>query len=71
MTPTARARKQVLDHLAAAIDQLQAATQAACPLKGWVNEWQAIGDHMDATRALWHRIADAPHPIGHDDESPA
>ena len=67
MTPrTARARMLALAHIEAAQASLYAAAQASSPLRGWLAEWQAIGDHADATKALWHRINEAPAPTGHD-----
>jgi len=63
-------------HVAAAekalrlIEQAQSllyqAAQTACPLQGWCDQWKQIGDHADATKALWHKINQAPRPTGHD-----
>ena len=59
-------RKIALAKIEAAQNLLSEAAQAACPLKGWPDQWQEIGDQYDAVHALWHRCNDAPLPIGHD-----
>lgn len=64
----ASARREVLKRIEAAQNELYAACVLASPLRGWVEQWQSIGDHADATKALWHAIADAPHPESHDSE---
>lgn len=66
MTRTARERTLALIEQAQTL--LYRAAQESCPLKGWADQWQEIGDHADATQRLWHRINDAPMPIGHDEE---
>lgn len=43
-------------------------TQTACPLRGWVNVWKALGNHADATKQLWHRVESALYPTSCDDE---
>jgi hypothetical protein len=60
------ARKRVLQLIERAQSLLYEATQTACPLQGWCKQWEQIGDHADATKALWHKINRAPLPIGHD-----
>lgn len=47
-------------------DLLYAAAQTACPLHGWCDQWDLIGNHANATKALWHKISQAPQPTGHD-----
>lgn len=60
------ARKLALALIQQAQELLYNAAQTACPLKGWADQWTAIGDHADATKALWHRVSQAPHPLDHD-----
>lgn len=45
---------------------LSEAAQMTCPLQGFGKPWKWIGDHMDKTKALWHRVNNAPVPTGHD-----
>ena len=59
-------RKIALAKIEAAQNLLSEACQAACPLKGWADQWKDIGDQYDAVHALWHRCNDAPLPIGYD-----
>lgn len=63
---TLAARRAVLAKIEQAQTLLYEAAQAACPLQDWVDQWDAIGDHADATKALWHRVNNAPYPTGHD-----
>ncbi|MES2923717.1 MAG: hypothetical protein V4819_19335 [Verrucomicrobiota bacterium] len=69
MTAQAAAHRQ---HALELIQQAQAllseAAQVACPLVGWVDEWTAIGDAYDSTKALWHRCNDAAQPSRLDSE---
>lgn len=65
---TRHARELALDLIQLAQDNLAAAASVACDLQGWAEEWQAISDAHDATRALWHRCNEAPLPLGHDYE---
>lgn len=61
------ARSRVLADIEAAQMLLYRACQTACPLQGWGDgPWEWIGDHADATKALWHRVNNAPDPTGHD-----
>lgn len=62
----AEARRAVLECIAEAQNLLYEAAQYACPLQGWCKQWTLIGDHADATKALWHKINNAPRPAGHD-----
>ena len=54
----------------ALIDQAQAllyeAAQTSSELRGWAKPWEKIGDNADAIKALWHKVNNAPRPIGHD-----
>jgi hypothetical protein len=61
-------RQRALDLIAKAQAILSEAAQTANPLRGWSDEWKAIGDHYDATKALWHRCNSAPLPTTHDSE---
>lgn len=60
------ARQRTLDLIQQAQSLLYEAAQTACPLQGWVKPWEHVGDHADATKALWHRVNSAPYPTGHD-----
>lgn len=72
MTPkTKAARGAALGYIEAAQALLYKAAQTSCDLQGWADQWQAIGDHADATKALWHACNNAPAPTGHDGEAPA
>jgi len=73
MTPKAQAaRTATLGLIDAAQTLLYQAAQTSCDLQGFADEWRAIGDHADATKALWHRVNAAPLPTGHDhDDAPA
>lgn len=62
----AAARTKTLRLIEAAQTLLYQAAQTACDLQGWVKPWERIGDHADATKALWHDVQYAPHPTGHD-----
>jgi len=69
MTPTIQlARKLTLERIEQAQTLLYQATQASDPLQGWADLWREIGDHADLTKALWHKINNAPVPTGHDYE---
>lgn len=61
------ARRSALTKIEMAQALLYEAAQVSCPLQGFVEEWEAIGNHADKTKALWHSVADAPLPTGHDD----
>lgn len=61
-----KARLEVLALVNEAQSLLYTATQKACPLQGWTQEWEKIGAHADATKALWHALNNAPRPTGHD-----
>lgn len=62
----ALARVRVLALIERAQSLLYEAAQTACPLQGWVEPWEMIGDHADVTKALWHRVNGARRPTGHD-----
>ena len=62
----AKARKRTLRLIDQAQQLLYAAAQTSCDLQGWSYQWKLIGDHADATQALWRKINTAPHPTGHD-----
>lgn len=64
---TAEARAKTLALIQSAQSLLYEAAQASCPLHGWCEVWQQIGDHADATKDLWHTVNDAPRPTGHDE----
>lgn len=69
MSPlTSSARQRTLDLIEQAQTLLYQAAQASCELQGWVDEWETIGDHADATKALWHSINNAALPTGHDQD---
>lgn len=71
MTPQAKAaRDAALGYVEAAQRLLYQAASVSCDLQGWADHWGAIGKHADATKALWHRLNDAPLPTGHDGETP-
>ncbi|MES2923140.1 MAG: hypothetical protein V4819_16405 [Verrucomicrobiota bacterium] len=59
-------RERALRLINEAQSLLSKAAQLICPLKGFANPWKWIGDHMDKTQALWHRVHNAPYPTGHD-----
>lgn len=59
-------RKLVLVLIERAQRLLNDAAETASPLQGWLREWQRISEHADATKALWHKINNAPKPTGHD-----
>jgi hypothetical protein len=68
MTSKAKeARAEVL-RLIERAQNLYTAAQTACPLQGWCDQWEAIGDHADATKRLWHKLNDGPRPTKHDRE---
>lgn len=68
-TPKARAaRDAALGYVDAAHALLLKAAGVACDLRGWSDQWQAIGDHADKIKALWHALNDAPLPTSHDSE---
>ena len=72
-TLTAKARAKTLAKIEAAQHLLREALEAASPLQGWAEEnprgpYYLIGDHVDATKQLWHRVNNAPEPTGHDYE---
>lgn len=60
-------RAKALNHIAQAQAHLSEAAQLTCPLRGFLNPWQWIGNHMEKTNALWHRVNNAPRPTGHDE----
>lgn len=62
------ARSETLSHIQAAQQHLYSAAQASCPLQGWCDLWEEIGDHADKIKALWHKVNDSPLPTGHDQE---
>lgn len=59
-------RRLALEKIEKAQTLLYEATQAVCPLQGWADLWTELGDHADATKRLWHKLNDAPRPVGHD-----
>ena len=61
-----QAARKALELIEQAQTMLYQAAQTACPLQGWADQWTLIGDHADATKALWHRVNSAPRPTGHD-----
>jgi hypothetical protein len=63
----AAARIKTLHLIQQAQTLLYAAAQTSCPLQGWVDQWEMIGNHADATKALWHSINNASRPTGHDE----
>ena len=63
---TSAARQRTLDLIQQAQDLLYQAAQCSSDLQGWYREWEAIGDHADATKALWHKANNATLPTGHD-----
>jgi hypothetical protein len=68
-TPAAEAaRQRTLDLIERAQTLLYQAAQAACPIFPWEDQWTDIGNHADATKALWHRINQAPMPERLDSE---
>jgi hypothetical protein len=70
MSPrTKAAAEKTLALIQQAQSLLYEAAQTSCPLQGWCDEWEMIGDHADATKALWHKVNNAPRPTGHDGES--
>ena len=67
MSPrTSAARQRTLDLIQQAQDLLYQAAQCSCDLQGWCREWEAIGAHAEATKALWHKANNATPPTGHD-----
>jgi hypothetical protein len=60
-------REKALRKISQAQALLYEAAQLTCPLQGFLKPWEAIGDHADATKALWHRVNNAPRPTGHDE----
>ena len=73
MTTTAESKSQAeanrtkaIYHIEQARAHLSAAAQLTCPLRGFSKPWKWIGDHMDKTKALWHRVNNAPRPTGMD-----
>jgi hypothetical protein len=70
---TKKARAEVLALVQKAQSLLYTAAQTACPLKGWCDQWDWIGEHADATKDLWHRLNNSAPPKGHDgdDREPA
>jgi hypothetical protein len=60
-------RARALNKIEQAQALLYEAAQITCPLQGFVKPWQRIGNHADATKALWHAVNNAPYPIGHDE----
>lgn len=70
-TPQAKAaRDAALGFVEAAQRLLYQAAAVSCDLQGWADQWDAIGKYADATKALWHKLNDAPLPTGHDGEKP-
>jgi hypothetical protein len=55
-------QKQITDKIEEAKIALSEAAQLACPLGGWCDQWEDIGNTMDAVTALWWRIHQAPQP---------
>ena len=60
-------RELALRHIQQAQAHLAEAAQLTCPLRGFLKPWEAIGKHMDKTKALWHRVNNAPRPTSHDE----
>lgn len=60
-------RTRALNKIQQAQALLYEAAQITCPLHGFVKSWEKIGDHADATKALWHAVNNAPLPTGHDE----
>lgn len=68
-TPAAlHKRALALKKIEAAQTLLYEAAQALCPVVPWADQWTEVGDHADATKALWHRINQAPMPERLDSE---
>lgn len=64
-----RQRARALAKLEQAQNLISAAAQDLCPVVPWGDgPWQWVGDHYDATKALWHRINNAPMPERLDSE---
>lgn len=55
-------QKDITDKIEEAKIALSEACMLACDLPGWRDQWQDIGDTMDAVTALWWRIHEAPQP---------
>jgi hypothetical protein len=69
MTPAAEKQRAIaLAKIERAQSLLYEAAQAACPLFPWAGQWDDIGNHADATKALWHRINSAELPERLDSE---
>ncbi len=70
-TPEAKAKAMAArEHALHLIQQAQTllyqAAQTTCPLLNFAKPWEKIGKHADATKALWHKVNDAPLPTGLD-----
>lgn len=55
-------QRQITDKIDQAKNALSEACALACDVPGWGEQWQDIGDTMDAVTALWWRIHEAPRP---------
>ena len=62
MQQRAMRQQAITDKIEAAQRMLSEAAQLACPLAGWCNQWEDIGNTYDAVTALWWRIHEAPLP---------
>lgn len=69
-TPAAlAARSRALAKIEQAQSLLSDAAQILCPVVPWGDgPWQWVGDQYDATKALWHRVNNAPMPERLDSE---
>lgn len=69
MTPRARAtRDATLGFIEAAETLLFKAAQSSSSLRGWHDQWLAIGDTADKVQALRRQLQHAPAPTSHDQE---
>lgn len=67
---TLRERGRALEKIEQARALMYEATQITCDLRGWSDLWHEIGDHADKTKALWHKVNNAPRPSGHVQDGP-
>lgn len=69
MTPrTIASRDATLGFIEAAESLLYRAAEESSDLRGWVDEWHAIGRTADKVKELRRKIQQSPAPTGHASE---